>query len=221
MIFGSYPSVLTSRTKKAKRQVLQELSQSYLLKDLLSLQNVKSPQVLVNLLKLLALQIGSEVSLNELSGQLLVDVKTVERYLDLLEKTFVIFRLRGYFRNMRKSIRSKHKYFFYDLGIRNAVISQFNNLDSRNDVGQLWENFLAVERLKKQEYKSIHANNYFWRTWDGQEVDWVEERDGILHGYEFKWGEGKKIKQPKDWHKTYGKTSFEIINTNNYLNLLL
>ena len=220
LIFGGYPSVATARTKKAKRELLEELSQAYLLKDLLSLENVKSPQLLVDLLKLLALQIGNEVSFNELSNKLFIDIKTVERYLDLLEKTFVIFSLRGFARNLRRTIRSKNKYFFYDNGIRNAVISQFNNLDSRNDVGQLWENFLAVERLKKQEYKSIHANNYFWRTWEGQEVDWAEERNGVLHGFEFKWGSGKKIKPPKDWAKAYHKTTFEVINRENYLDFL-
>lgn len=224
LIFGGYPSALTARTRKAKREAVEEIAQSYLLKDLLSLENVKSPQILVDLLKLLAFQIGSEVSYNELANQLSIDVKTVERYLDLLEKTFIIFRLRGYNLNLRKTIRSKHKYYFFDLGIRNAVISQFNSLDLRQDIGQLWENFLAVERLKKQEYKSIHANNYFWRTWDGQEVDWVEMRNGALHGYEFKWANTKKVKQPKDWQKafgSYGKTTFQVIDRENYLDFIL
>lgn len=221
LIFGGYPTVITAKTKKLKRQTLEELSQSYLLKDLLSLEQVKSSQLLVDLLKLLAFQIGNEVSLNELAAQLLIDVKTVDRYLDLLQKTFVIFALKPYFINLRKSIRSKRKYFFYDLGIRNAIISQFNNLDLRNDVGQLWENFLAVERLKKQEYKNVYANNYFWRTWNGQEIDWAEERNGVLHGFEFKWSSGKKIKQPRDWDKAYAKTSFEVINKENYLGFLL
>lgn len=220
LIYGSYPMVLTAKTKKMKREILEELSQSYLLKDILSLEQIKNPQTLVDLLKLLAFQIGNEVSFNELAGQLLIDVKTVDRYLDLLQKTFIIFKLPPYFINLRKAVRSKNKYYFYDIGIRNAIISQFNSLDLRNDAGQLWENFLAVERLKKQEYKSIYANNYFWRTWDKQEIDWAEERNGILHGYEFKWGNTKKLLPPKDWKTTYKKTSFEVINKGNYLEFL-
>ncbi len=221
LIFGGYPTVITAKTKKLKRKTLEELSQSYLLKDLLSLEQVKSPQTIVDLLKLLAFQVGNEVSLNELATQLLIDVKTVDRYLDLLEKTFVIFSLRPYFMNLRKTVRSKRKYYFYDLGIRNAVISQFNSLDLRNDTGQLWENFLAMERLKTQKYKEMFTNNYFWRTWEGEEVDWAEERNGILHGFEFKWGSGGKINQPKNWNKTYQKTTFKVIDRDNYLDFLL
>lgn len=221
LVFGSYPSVSTAKSKKQKQEILEELSQSYLLKDLLALERLKSPQILMDLLKLLAFQIGSEISLNELATQLVIDVKTTGRYLDLLGKTFVIFKLQGFSRNLRKEITSKRKYYFIDLGIRNAIINNFNGLELRDDVGRLWENFLVIERLKTQEYKNHHGNFYFWRTWDKQEVDWVEERGGVLHGYEFKWKDDKQIKSPRDWQKTYEKTTFQIVNRENYFKFLL
>jgi predicted AAA+ superfamily ATPase len=221
LLFGSYPEVVTAKSKKAKIKILRELSESYLLKDILALEQIKNSQVLLNLLKLLAFQVGQLVSMNELATQLHINIRTVERYLDLLEKTFVIYGLGGYSRNLRKTISQKKKYYFLDNGVRNALISQFNSLDLRDDAGQLWENFLVSERLKKQEYKNIRPNNYFWRTWEGQEVDWVEEQNGALRGFEFKWGDGKKVKQPKDWKKTYKKTSFQVINKENYLDFLV
>lgn len=216
LVFGGYPAVVTASSKDGKIQILEELVNSYLLKDILALERVKGSKVLLDLLRLLAFQVGSEVSLTELGGQLGIDYKTVARYLDLFEKSFVLFNLRGFSRNLRKEITKKSKYYFYDTGIRNAVISNFNDLDLRDDVGKLWENFLVIERLKAQEYRKIYANNYFWRTYDQKEVDWVEEREGKLFGYEFKWGPGK-VKPPKDWLETYSNASFEVITPENYL----
>ena len=177
LIYGAYPEIITATSKTEKRQLITEITHSYLLKDILELDNVKNSKILVDLLRLLALQVGHEVSLSELGAQLGINYKTVARYLDLLEKSFVIYCIGGFSRNFRKSIRKKNKYYFYDIGVRNAIIANFNDLPLRNDIGQLWENFLVIERIKKQSYQQLYANNYFWRTWDGQEIDWVEERE--------------------------------------------
>jgi len=216
LIFGSYPEALTSATLQDKKKVLDELVGSYLLKDILELEKVKSSKLLLDLLRLLAFQVGSEVSLSELGKQLGIDSKTVARYLDLFEKSFVIYNLRGFSRNRRKEITSKSKYYFFDNGIRNAIIANFNPLELRDDIGKLWENFLVAERLKKQAYQGIFANNYFWRTWDQKEVDWVEEREGRLFGYEFKW-KSKSRKASSAWTDSYPDAALEIINQENYL----
>lgn len=221
LVFGSYPEVITSRSRKDKIAILEEIVNSYLLKDILALDRIKGARVLLDLLKLLAFQVGSQVSFNELATQLKIDVKTVARYLDLLEKGFVIRRIGGFSRNLRKEVVSKAKYYFLDNGIRNAVISQFNPLDARNDVGILWENFLVVERLKKCAYQDIYGTFYFWRTYDGQEIDLVEEREGKLFGYEFKWSDKKKEKVPKDWLISYDNAEFEVISRSNYLEFIL
>jgi len=220
LVFGSYPEVVITADRSEKIRLLNELMGSYLLKDILELERVKSSKVLLDLLRLLAFQVGREVSWSELAGSLGIDTKTVARYLDLFEKGFVIFNLRGFSRNLRKEISKKSKYYFLDNGIRNAVISNYNTLELRNDVGILWENFLIAERLKKQAYKDIHANNYFWRTWDQKEVDFIEEREGRLFGLEFKWGSGK-IKPSREWLQTYAEAEFEVINPENYLNFVL
>jgi predicted AAA+ superfamily ATPase len=219
LVFGSYPEVVTAKSRKDKIVILEELVDSYLLKDVLTLDRIKNPRVLLDLLKLIAFQIGGQVSLNELATQLRIDVKTVGRYLDILEKAFVIRRVNGFSRNLRKEVVSKAKYYFWDNGIRNAVISQFNRIDSRNDAGILWKNFLAAERIKKCTYQEIRGTFYFWRTYDGQELDLVEEREGRLYGYEFKWSE-KKTKAPDAWIRTYGNAAFEIINRKNYLDFV-
>ena len=216
LIFGSYPEALTSETVNDKKNILEELVGSYLLKDILELEKVKSSKLLLDLLRLLAFQVGSEVSLSELGKQLGIDSKTVARYLDLFEKSFVIINLRGFSRNRRKEITSKSKYYFLDNGIRNAIIANFNPLEIRDDIGKLWENFLVVERLKKQAYNQIYSNNYFWRTWDQKEVDWVEEREGKLFGYEFKW-KSKSLKSSAAWIENYPEATLEIIDNENYL----
>ena len=219
LIFGGYPAVLTKENKEDKIVILNEIVNSYLLKDILELEKVKGSKTLLDLLRLLAFQVGSEVSLSELGRQLAIDSKTVARYLDLLEKSFVLFNLRGYAKNLRKEVTKKSKYYFYDNGIRNAIISNFNDLNLRDDVGRLFENFLVCERLKNQSYNKIFANNYFWRTWDKQEVDWIEEREGKLFGFEFKWTESKS-RSLKSFMDNYGNTETKTVNRENYLEFI-
>lgn len=221
LIFGSYPECVNAKSRGKKIEVLEEITNSYLLKDVLSLERIKSSHALVKMLKLLAFQVGAEVSLNELALQVKLDVKTVDRYLDILEKGFVIKSVVSYSRNLRKELNKKYKYYFYDNGIRNALVSQFNSLPDRNDIGALWENFIIMERLKKQAYAPIHANNYFWRTYDQKEIDWVEERAGRLFGFEFKWNSDKKVKEPKLWKETYKEAEFQVINQDNYFDFII
>ncbi len=220
LLFGSYPEVITSKTKGEKIEILTELVNSYLLKDILSFDRVKSSKKLYDLLKLLAHQIGSEVSKNELSNAIGVDSKTVERYLDLLEKTFIIKKVGPYYSNKRKTIRKKSKYYFLDLGVRNGVISDFNILENRNDIGALFENFVFIERYKKNIYSRFYGNIYFWKSYSGREIDLVEEIDGKLKGFEIKYSIRKKLKQPNDW-KNLPNSTFTQISLNNYLDFVL
>lgn len=219
LIFGSYPDVLNAKTKIEKIKVLEELINSYLLKDILDLKKVKSSKILRNLLLLIAFQIGKEVSLTELGTKLGLDYKTVAKYLDLLEKSFIIYNLIGFSRNLRKEITKNSRYYFYDNGIRNALINNFNSIDLRDDVGMLWENYIITERIKKQTYNKIFSNNYFWRTYDKKEIDWIEEREGKLFGYEIKWTKDK-TKIPQEWLKTYSEATFQVINKENYLDFI-
>lgn len=220
MIYGSYPEILEAKKSMEKKQLLRELVNTQLLKDVFELENLKKPHLLLNLLKLLAFQVGSEVSLTELGKTLEVDKKTVSRYIWLLEQTFILYRLSGYSRNLRKEITKMDKFYFADNGVRNAIINNFNDFQTRDDVGALWENFLISERLKKQAYKPIYANNYFWRTWDQREVDWVEEREGKLFGYEFKWNRSRSEKSKQVWMQTYSEANFEVITEKNYLKFI-
>ena len=217
LIYGSYPEVITAGTREQKIKILREIADSYLFKDLLTFEGIKGSNFAHNLAKLLAFQVGNEVSLNELAQTLQVNIKTVQRYLDLLEKSFIIKSLTPFSRNLRDEIKSKTKYYFLDNGIRNAIISQFNGLETRNDIGALWENFLVSERLKFQQYAPIYANNYFWRTWEQQEIDLVEEREGKLFGFEFKWPAGKKSKGGKVFLETYPGATLKIVSPENYL----
>ncbi len=221
LVYGSYPEVSEAPTASARIEVITEIANSYLLKDLLSWDRVKSWRTLLSLLKLLAFQVGQEVSLNELATQLSVDVRTVQRYLDLLEKAFVIVRVGGFSRNLRSEVTSKAKYYFFDNGIRNAIVAQFNRLDQRNDVGQLWENFVFVERMKRRAYEALYANIYFWRTYDQQEIGLVEERDGRLFGYECKWSPKKVGAAPRSWTATYPEAEFTVITPDNYQDFVL
>lgn len=173
-----------------------ELRDSYLLKDILELGSLKYSRKIFDLLRLIAFQIGKEVSVSELSNLLEISKQTVADYLYYLEKSFVIINVRGFSRNLRKEIYKTSRYYFIDNGIRNAVINNFNFLNYRDDLGQLWENFLFIERLKRNHYLQIPVNYYFWRTYDKKEIDLVEERDGKLYGYEFKY-KSKKIKKPE------------------------
>lgn len=218
LIFGGYPEVVVAASKQEKQKILEELVHSYLLKDILEIERVKGSKVLLDLLRLVAFQVGSEVSISELASRVGIDAKTVSRYLDLFEKSFVLYNLRGFSRNLRKEITKKSKYYFYDNGIRNAIISNFNDIPLRNDVGILWENFLIAERLKKTSYHSVFANHYFWRTWDQKEVDFIEERGGSLFAYEFKW-EGK-AKPPKEFLEAYPGSEFKTIRKEHYLDFV-
>ena len=219
IIFGSYPEVLNAKTDSERIQILEENIASYLFKEIIEIEQIGNTKLLLDLLKLVAFQVGNEVSLTELGKSLGIDKKTVQRYLSLFEQSFILFNLRGYSRNLRKEVTRKSKYYFWDNGIRNAVIKNFNNLNTRDDTGALWENYLVAERLKKQEYRKIYSNNYFWRTWEGQEIDWVEERNGKLFGFEFKWS-NKKAKAPTQWIATYANASFEVVNQDNFLEFI-
>lgn len=221
LIYGAYPEVLQSAAKKQKVDVITEISNSYLVKDILAFDRVKSSKTLLDLLKLLAFQVGSEVSLSEIGTKIGVDYKTIQRYLDLLEKAFVLVRLGGFSRNLRNEITSKSKYYFMDLGVRNSLIAQFNGLSQRNDTGQLWENFIFIERLKHRTYQSIYANMYFWRTYSQQEIDLVEERDGKLNGYEMKWSTTKAPGTPASWLEAYPGSSYEVISPENYQKFIM
>ena len=219
LIYGSYPEVVVSDTLEEKKRILNEIVGSYLLKDVLELEKVKGSKILLDLLRLLAFQIGNEVSLSELGRQVGLDYKTIARYLDLFEKSFVIYNLRGFSRNLRKEITQKSKYYFLDNGVRNAIIANFNPLELRDDIGKLWENFIISERLKKQSYKSVYANNYFWRTWEQKEIDFIEERGGKLYAYEIKWS-GKMVSPPQDWRAAYPDSAFKVISPDNYLEFI-
>ncbi len=218
LLFGSYPNVYTAKTKDEKIGALNDIADSYLLKDVLAIDSVKKPKIIIDLVKMLALQIGSEVSLTELAQNLSVNLNTIAKYLDILEKGFVIISCGALRRNLRNEIRGKKKYYFYDNGVRNALLSQFNGLSLRNDTGALWENFIFTERLKTRAYKNIYANYYFWRTYQQKEIDLVEEYGGVLHGYEFKFTGGAA--KPKEFLEAYPQSTFEAINKENYLDFL-
>ena len=216
LVFGSYPEVVLIRSNDEREDYLREILSSYLFKDILQLEGVRYADKLQRLLQLLAFQIGNEVSLAELGRQLGMSKNTIERYLDLLQKVFVLYRRSGFSRNLRKEITKSHRYYFYDNGIRNALINNFNPLAIRDDIGAMWENYVVTERLKRNEYLRRHVSSYFWRTYDKKEIDLVEEEKGGLAGFEVKWGAGP-IAPPKDWTKAYPGASFEAINRENYL----
>jgi predicted AAA+ superfamily ATPase len=220
LVYGMYPEVLTAPDRNTKIDYLLELRNSYLLKDILETENIRNADQLHNLLKLIAFQIGKEVSLNELSNSLDISKHTVRRYLNLLEKSFILVRFGGFSRNLRKEISKSSRYYFYDVGLRNALISNFNSIDTRNDIGMLWENFMVMERIKKQHYHKIYSNNYYWRTYDQKEIDLIEERDGKLYGYEFKW-KPKKQKVQKAFLAAYPDASVQVIHNENYRAFIL
>ena len=219
MVYGSYPEVFTQKNMQNKKEILQEIANSYLFKDILVQNNQVNISTLFNLLKLLAFQIGSEVSVNELSKNLFISREKVEKYLEILEKAFIIFKLTGFSRNLRKEISKQNKYFFYDNGIRNIVINNLNPLNLRNDVGQLWENFAIAERIKRNEYNRSFASLYFWRTFTGAELDLVEESDGKITGFEIKFYK-EKVNPPKTWTETYPEATFSMITKNDFINFV-
>jgi len=218
MIYGMYPDVVNQPSDALT--LLKELTNSYLFKDIFSYRDIRNPDGLNNLLRALALQVGNEVSYNELGRSIGIDKETIERYIDLLEKVFVIFRLSSFSRNIRNELKKSKKIYFYDNGVRNAIVNNFNPLALRNDIGALWENFIIGERKKYIEYNGIYVNTYFWRTHAQQEIDYIEEEGGMLHAFEFKWKENKKSKLPTSFATTYPEHSFEIINPSNYLPFL-
>jgi len=220
LVFGNYPELLHIPDNSDKKQYIAEIINSYLLKDILLFENIKNSSKIINLLRLIAFQIGSEVSYQELGKQLSISKNTVEKYLDLLSKVFIIHKVEGFSRNLRKEISKSSRWYFYDNGIRNAIVANFNQLVVRNDIGLLWENYMISERIKFQQYNRMIVNNYFWRTYDQQEIDWVEERDGTLFAYEFKWGE-KKVKTPGAWSRAYPESEFFVITPTNYHDWLI
>lgn len=216
MIYGSYPEVVTMSDNTARAEYLKELVNAYLFKDLLSLEGIRSAGKLRDLLTLIAFQTGNEVSMAELGAQLGLNKNTVDKYLDLLSKVFVIHRLGGYSSNLRKEITKNAKWYFFDNGIRNALISNFNPLSIRQDTGQLWENYVISERMKKRLYQSESIHFHFWRTYDGQEIDFIESGADSLKAFEIKW-KSKKAKIPGAWNKAYPESLFTIITPENYL----
>jgi uncharacterized protein len=219
LVFGSYPEVVNNQGNEI--ELLKLLSDSFLYRDLLMLENIKKPEKLVKLLQALAYQVGNEVSYNEIGNLIGLDSKTVESYIQLLEKSFVIFRLHSFSRNLRNELKLSKKVYFYDNGIRNALIASFQLLEGRQDIGALWENYLISERKKKNQYAQFYGNAYFWRTKDKQEVDYLEEKDGQLSAFEFKWKDKSSHRITKTFLNGYPNSETAIIHPNNYDSFLM
>ena len=219
LIYGSYPDIVTHPEKA--RLYLTELTQSYLYKDIFSLNDIRKPDLIEKLVQALAFQIGSEVSTNELANMLQTDNKTIDKYIDLLEKCFVVFRLGGLNRNLRNELKKSKKIYFYDTGVRNAVIQQFAPVALRGDMGALWENFFIVERMKRNHYGQHFCNTYFWRTNQQQEIDLVEETDGQMTAFEMKWNPAKKAHFPKAFLEAYPVKETVVVTPENYLEYLV
>ena len=222
LVYGSYPEVLTTENAQDKAEALHALCNSYLFKDILAFERLRNADKIHRLLSLLAFQVGKEVSITELGTALGLNRLTVERYIDLLEKTFVVFRIPGFSRNLRSEVTKTSRYYFRDNGIMNAVVNNFNPLSMRNgnDVGALWENYIVTERMKKQEYSRIISNNYFWRTYERQEIDLVEERGGRLYGYEIKYGKASPS-APSLWKENYPDATYQVISRQNYADFII
>ncbi len=214
LLFGSYPDVINNPGDE--REILKNIVNSYLYKDIFAFQDVRRPEVIEQLLQAVALQIGSEVSFNELAGLLGLNILTVQRYIDLLEKSYVIFHLRSFSRNVRNELKKSRKIYFYDLGVRNALIGDFKPLALRTDTGALWENYLISERLKHNSYNSFYGKSYFWRTKQQQEIDYIEDTDGVLHAFEFKWNTAKQPNITQTFARNYPQHTYRVINPDNY-----
>ncbi|MBC8321477.1 MAG: ATP-binding protein [Bacteroidetes bacterium] len=213
LLYGFYPEVLNNQGKE--REVLKNLVSSYLYRDILAFSDIRKPEILDNLLLALALQVGSEVNYNELSQTVGVNKITIQKYIDILEKCYIVFLLNSFSRNLRNEIKRNRKVYFYDNGLRNMIIGNFNQIKLRTDIGALWENFLISERVKQNKYKDTFSRIYFWRTKQKQEIDFVEEKDGKIFGYEFKWKAKSKIKLPETFVKTYSAET-KVIDRNNF-----
>jgi predicted AAA+ superfamily ATPase len=218
MVFGSYPEVLVQSNRDDRFEALREISDSYLMKDIIEISQIRHVQKAYQLLKLLAYQVGSEVSIHELSQSLKLNHETVESYIGLFERAFILFRLGGFSRNLRNEIKKSSKIYFWDTGIRNYLIGNMNRIDQRDDLGAIFENFLIAERQKWVYNHRSLMNSYFWRLYTGAEIDYVEESNGELSGYEIKWGKGK-IRAPKSWTATYN-ADVKLINKENYLDFI-
>ncbi|MEC4003536.1 ATP-binding protein [Flavobacterium sp. SUN052] len=221
MLFGSYPELEQYPDWNDKINYIKEIINSYLLKDILVFEGIKHSDKIYDLLRLIAFQIGKEVSVQELANSLQISKNTVANYLDLLTKVFILQKVEGFSRNLRKEITKSSRWYFCDNGIRNGIINNFTRLEARNDVGELWENYLVTERIKYQNYTQKSVTNYFWRTYDQQELDWLEEENGKLSGFEFKWNENRKVKIPTAFAKAYQEATFEVINKQNYLDFIV
>lgn len=219
LVYGCYPEVVTSEGNE--RKILKYLTDSYLYKDILTFNKIKKSDALIKLLQALAYQVGSQVSYNELSQIVGIDSKTVEVYIQLLEQCYIIFRLPSFSRNMRNELKNSKKVYFYDNGIRNALISNFSPIEIRTDTGALWENFIISERLKFAEYNDVWSNRYFWRTKEQNEIDYIEERDGTLYAYEFKFNPKKKVKIPNSFLQNYPTAVFKEITPENMEDFIL
>jgi predicted AAA+ superfamily ATPase len=218
ILYGMYPEIVLN--PEEQKNLLKEITRSYLFKDILNYQGIRKPEILEKLLVALAAQIGSEVSFNELAGTIGIDKDTISKYINVLEKAFVIFRLNPFSRNIRTEITKMRKVYFWDTGVRNALINNFNGLASRNDKGALWENFLIAEKLKINSANNNYPRTYFWRTSQQQEIDYIEESEDGLYAYEFSWNINKKKKIPLTFSKAYKIEQTGIINSNNYGNFL-
>lgn len=221
LIYGCYPELVHLPSNQEKADYLNEMVDAYLLKDILEFDGIRNATKMLHLLRLIAFQIGKEVSLEELGRQLALSRNTVEKYLDLLSKVFVVYKLSGFNRNLRSEITKTNRWYFYDNGIRNALIRNYHPLSIRNDAGELWENYVLTERVKFQHYTNIQANNYFWRTYEQQEIDWIEESGGRLSAYEIKWNPAKTVRVPTAWTKAYPESSFQVIHPENYLDWII
>jgi predicted AAA+ superfamily ATPase len=220
LIYGSYPEVVMMEDTEQQKEYLREIVNAYLLKDILTIDGIKNSSKMRDLLTLIAFQMGNEVSYDELGKQLGLSRNTVEKYLDLLTKVFVIYRLSGYSRNLRKEVTKSNKWYFYDNGIRNAIINNFNPIALRMDIGQLWESYLISERMKQNFYFGQNKTFYFWRTYDGQEIDLIEESNSKISAFEFKWGD-KIARSPKAFSTNYPEAIFTSVNRNNYLDFII
>jgi len=219
LVFGCYPEVVNHSGNA--REYLESLAESYLFKDIFTWQQIKKPEKLLKLLQAIAFQVGNEVSYNELGNMVGLDNQTVENYITTLERAFVIFRLQPLSMNLRKELKTKRKIYFYDNGIRNAIITQFSAIETRTDIGALWENYFISERLKMNACNGIKVNRYFWRTSDQQEIDYIESRDGVYQTFELKWNPNKSPKLSKTFASAYPNNSYNVINRQNYFEFLL
>ena len=218
LVYGSYPDVVNNPGNE--KEILKNLTSSYLYKDIFDIKELRKPRLLDNLLQQLAFQTASEVSFNELANALQVNIATVEKYIYLLEQAFIIFRLPSFSRNIRNELKKSRKIYFYDNGVRNMIVSNFNSVNLRNDVGQLWENYLIAERFKHIAYNNMYCNRYFWRTTQQQEIDYIEEHSGKIYAYEMKWNPNKKSRLSKTFANAYPNHEFQVINRDNYMSFI-